>query len=454
MDLEQLKALIEKATANYEAQKALNEKQSVKLTSLISEHDNLKAEFEKLKEGGDTDSAQKIAEAIEELQGKMETVMGKVKNPARAIDSKAENEAIQEIAKKAIGAYFKSGSKKQRDDFPEFIKNHAEMQLKTLNISSPATGGLAVAETLDRDVMDYAKDYSVMSTLIMKKGSITRSYRQLIRVTEPSISEGIEAVAGTVPAETSTQLYVEVEARVFKLYAQPRITNEALAGTDINIYSELVALLGEEAGVYLNAQLLYGDGTGKNARGILSSNRVDITDGTGKSWLPTKTSDGTGARDPDYFPAYPTGVDGSLGTSDKAIVDWLIDFMRQLNKRYRMGAKFVMTEATFDTFRKVRDGDDKPILITNYMGTGEARLMGKPVELDETMPEIATGATPIIYGDLTKAFAFNDGDIDQMLLDPYTKKGNLIVYMEKEYFEMIQRSDAIILGATTANGPA
>lgn len=449
-----LKELLQKATENFEKQKALNEAQGVKLTKLIEQHADLKADFEKLKDGGDADAMQKIADAMEELQGKMETVMGKVENPVNAINSKEQKLAIQEIAKKAIGAYFKSGSKKQRDDFPEFIKAHATEQCKTLNLSSPETGGLAVAETLDRDVMDYAKDYSMISTLIMKKNSITRSYRQLIRITEPSIAEGIEAVAGTVPAETSTQTYVEVESKVFKLYAQPRITNEALAGTDINIYSELVALLGEEAGVYLNAQLLYGDGTGKNARGMLSSNRVNITDGTGESWKPTKTPDGTGARDPDFFPAYPTGVDGALGTTDKAIVDWLIDFMRQLNKRYRAGAKFVMTEATFDTFRKVRDADEKPILITNYMGTGEARLMGKPVELDETMPEIAAGATPIIYGDLTKAFAFNDGDIDQMLLDPYTKKGNLIVYMEKEYFEMIQRSDAIILGATTAFGPA
>jgi hypothetical protein len=41
-----------------------------------------------------------------------------------------------------------------------------------------------------------------------------------------------------------------------------------------------------------------------------------------------------------------------------------------------------------------------------------------------------------------------------MLLDPYTKKGNLIVYVEKNFTEMIQRSDAIIIVACTTNDGA
>lgn len=451
MDFEKLKALITKATANFEAQKAENEKTVNELSGLVTKHKALQSEFDKLKEGGDADAMQKMADTIETLQGEMEGVMSKVKSPARAISTKEENEAIQHIAKKAVGAYFKSGKKERRDDFADFVQKNAAEQIKTLNITNSDAGGYAVAEVLDRDVLDYAKDFSVISTLIMRKNSLTRDYRQLIRITEPTISEGIENVAGTTVAETSTQKYTEVEVQVFKLYAQPRITNEALMGTDINIYSELVSLLGEEAGVYLNAQLLYGDGTGKNARGMLSSNRIDITDSTGESFLPTKTSDGTGARNPDFFPVFPTGVSGSLGTSDKLIVDWLIDFMSTLNKRYRAGAKFVMNENTYNVFRKLRDGEERPILERDYMNPGAMLLMGKPVELDETMPDIAANATPIIYGDLTKAFAFNNGNIDQLLLDPYTSKGSLIVYMEKEYFEMMQRSDAIIIAATTAN---
>ena len=146
------------------------------------------------------------------------------------------------------------------------------------------------------DVLDHAREFSPVVQQIMLKSDMTRDYRQLIKITYPSIAEGIENVAGTVPAETSTQTYAEVKSKVFKLYAQPRITNEALMGADINVYQDLITSLGEEIGIYLAAQILYGDGTDLNARGILSSSRVDITDGTGKSWLPTLTPTGVGAR--------------------------------------------------------------------------------------------------------------------------------------------------------------
>ena len=70
------------------------------------------------------------------------------------------------------------------------------------------------------------------------------------------------------------------------------------------------------------------------------------------------------------------------------------------------------------------------------------------------MPDIAVDSTFAMFGDLEKAFAMANGDIDQMLLDPYTKKGNLIVYTEKEFFEMIQRSDAMLICAATTNAAA
>ena len=60
----------------------------------------------------------------------------------------------------------------------------------------------------------------------------------------------------------------------------------------------------------------------------------------------------------------------------------------------------------------------------------------------------------MIFGDLSRAFAYAPGDIDQLLLDPYSKKGNLIVYVEKNFFEMVQRSDAILVIACTTNDGA
>ena len=207
------------------------------------------------------------------------------------------------------------------------------------------------------DVMDYAREFSPVAQMVMMKAGMTRDYRQMIKITYPGVSEGIEAVAGTVPAETSTQEYTEVKSKEFKLYAQPRITNEALFGTDINVYGDLLVCLGEEIGIYLASQLLYGDGSGKNARGILSSNRVDITNLTGESFKPTLTPTGAGARLPDFFPVFATGVAGAIGADDVAIVNYVIDITNALPTRYLQNAKWTMNRKTKGVFEKVRDAE-------------------------------------------------------------------------------------------------
>jgi len=453
MTLEELQALIQKATDNYTAIKSTNESLESKARKLEEKHSALMSKYEALEQqikdgGGNSKEVQALTKTITELQDEISDVRSDVKAPSTAFDTKEVKAAVKNVVMESVGSFLKT--KNNQIDFFEYVEDTATERCKTLNISSPETGGLAVAEVLARDVLDYYRTISPILQHIGRKTSMTRNYRQLILISYPGVAEGIEAVAGTVPAETSTQTYAEIKSKEFKLYASPRITNEALYGTDISVYSDLVQLLGEEIGIYLASQVLYGDGTDKNARGILSSNRVDITNLTGESFKPTL---GAGSRDHDFYPVYPTGVSADTGTDDVARVNWLLTFMRKLPQRYRANAKLYMNENTLGVYEQIRDADNRPVFRLNYM-EGEPRLNGKPVVIDDTLPDIAADSTFIIYGDLAAAYAINDGDIDQMLLDPYTKKGNLIVYTEKEMFEMAQRSDAILIGAATTNGPA
>ena len=456
-ELEKLQALITKATENYMAQKAKNDELETKASALDTKYDKLMSDFESVQKqlidgGGEAKTkAAELTAKMAEIENEISDLRSKASSPVLAINTKEQKEAVQAVVMECVGSFLKT--KNQNTDFFDYVKDQSTIRCKALNISSPATGGLAIAETLARDVMDYARDMSPILDLVGRKPGLTRSYRQLIKVTYPSVSEGIEAIAGTVPAETSTQTYTEVKAKEFKLYASPRITNEALYGTDIDVYGDLVTLLGEEIGIYLAFQVLRGDGVDKNCRGILSSNRVNVTNLTGESWKPTLTPTGVGARLPDFYPAYATGVSGSIGTDDKAKVDFVIKAMTRLPKRYRANAKWIMNENTKTIFELVRDSNNNPIFRADYR-TGEFVLNGKPVVIDDTWPDIAVDSIFAMYGDLSQAFAINNGDIDQMILDPYTKKGNLIVYTEKEFFEIVQRSDAVVMMCATTNAAA
>lgn len=456
LTIKELGALISKATENFKAQEKDNAALVLTFKKQASQYEELKKDFETAREEGKAVDTKKLSDSLDELQEDMSDMRSKYKHPAAAISEEDQKKAVRQIVMKAVGSIVKQNKKNQGDVFDE-IKKEIDLQVKTLNITTPAEGGLAVAEVLAMEVMDYAREFSPVAQLIMMKSGITRDYRQMIKVTYPGVSEGIENVPGTVPAQTSTQKYVEVRSKEFKLYASPRITNEALLGTDINVYADLLVCLGEEIGIYLASQLLFGDGLTKNCRGILSSNRIDLTDATGESFLPTLTPDGTGSRDSDYFPAIPTGVSGAIGADDLAIANFVIDVTNALPSRYLAKAKWIMNRKSKGKFEKVRDAQERPIFVHDYIpGLPGKQLIlnGHQVIIDDTMPDIAADSTFAIFGDLEKAFAMNKGDIDQMLLDPYTIKGSLLVYTEKEYFEMIQRSDAILVCAATTNGPA
>ena len=447
---EKLKELLEKAQANFNEQREKNEALTKQIADLQGKLDTV---TEQMKNGVDAGQLQtKMEELVEEISD----LRSKYRAPASVITDEQQKKAIHEVVMKSFGAFMKK-NKGTQGDVVEGLTQEIENQVKTLNLSTPAQGGYAVMEVLSMDVLDHAREFSPIVQQIMLKSDMTRDYRQLIKITYPSIAEGIEAVAGTVPAETSTQTYAEVKSKVFKLYAQPRITNEALYGADINVYQDLITTLGEEIGIYLAAQILYGDGTDLNARGILSSNRVDITDATGKSWLPTLTPNGVGARPSDYFPALGTGVSGDFGADDVARVNFLIDAEAALPTRYLVNAKWYMNRKTLARWKKVRFDDGKPALVWDYIDGTRGRvplLNGYPVVIDDTMPDVAANSTPMIFGDLSRAFAYAPGDIDQLLLDPFTKKGNLIIYVEKNFTEIIQRSDAIIIVACTTNDGA
>lgn len=446
MDFEQLKALVTKATENYIAQKAENEALQTKFNALAQKHEALAAEFDKVKNGANADEVKGLVDKLAEVQSEMSDLRSKQRAPISVINEKDQKEAMAVLARKAIAAFAKT--KNGQGDFFDFIQKNVEMQCKTLNITTGAEGGFAVAEILSQEIIKYARNFSPILSEVGYKPSITRNYRQLVRISTPSVQEGIENVAGVEIAETSTPTYAEIRSSEFKVNAKPRITDEAMLGTDIDVYNDLLEGLGEETGIYLANQVLFGNGVGKNCRGILSSNRVNITNTTGESWKPTL---GAGRRNADFYPAYATGVSGSLGADDKAKVDFIIKAMAKLPRKYRQNAKWYMNENTKVMLELVRDANNLPIFRADYR-TGEFVLNGKPVVIDDTMPNVAANSLFAMYGDLSKAFMMNNGDIDKMLVDPYSEDGCTVIKMDKEFFEMVGHSDAIIVCCATTNG--
>jgi HK97 family phage major capsid protein len=453
--MEELKALLAAMQIKF------NESQEARVAaekSLEGQIDAVNTKYEALEDSKDADEIKKLMDSIAVLEEDISDVRTKAANKFQP--TKDEHEAVKTIVVASIGNMLKNKGATDSGLKLDLLQAAVGMindKVKALNIGTPTDGGLAIAEVLSRDVIHYAREFSPIMSLVGRDPTMTRNFRKLVLVGFPAVATGIENIAGSVLPNTDTQKYAEIRGKTWKTYAKPILTDEILTATDINVYNELLVLLGEQMGIYQAAQILQGTGVDDsgqtNARGILSV-RVDITNLTGESFKPTLDAVVANERDHDVYPVKASGVSGSFGATDVAIVDLFIDLINEHPSRFLSGASFVMNRKTKGVIEKVRDADEHPIFMSNFKEGGTPTILGYPLVIDDTMPNVAVDSTPVIFGDLSRAFYLNDGDIDKMLLDPYSVDQCVVVKTSKEMFERVGNSDAIKVIALTTNALA
>lgn len=348
-------------------------------------------------------------------------------------DTKALNAKLKEV--------FASGEKA---DF-------GTIDTKTLAIGGVGNESLAIDVELGRSIIEMARENVVILGLIANKSVGSVEYREMVLRTLPATGKVLENTSGAAAwALTGTQTYVGVAMTVAKQYAKPVISDEAIADPHIDIYSHLKTLLSEETSRYWAIQVLYGTGAANNElRGILNESatagRVDKDESIDLD---------SSSRDVNYYPAKVSGAANSVG-DDITAIDNAIDLTTIVPSKYLGGSKFVMNRRTLGAYRKLRDGMDRPIV---QFEAGGFTLVGYTVVIEDYMPNAdgtvqgtaMTGKNfPVIFGDLSRAFALCSID-DKFLLDPYSTDGGVTIKYSSRKGDIVQQSDAIVVLRTTA----
>ncbi len=442
---EELKALLQKAQDNLTATEA-------KYVLLAAKQKDAEIKGEAI--------AVKFAEQATEHK----SAMDEMKNVVADLETKMRGSIVTgttatvlqvtDSIKSAIGNFVKTYRTEDKIDsagkFKSFIVDHVKA---ALNLSTTGVGLESVDQVLSRLIIERAREtYPILAQIGYR--NMPRSLREEVLVSFPSVQKGLENVPGTTISETDVQEYREVVNKIAKLNAKPRITDEAMLGSDLDLYGHLMNLLDDEIGRYTALQVLYGDASGKAMRGILSSSRLDFTNGTGSSFKPTFSPVIADSRNVDMYPVIGTGVAGGVPATDVALVDWLIDFTTALPSKYLNGAKWEFNRKFLNRVMKVRDADERPIFAAGYMGETMS-LFGYPVIIDDDMPDYDVADAPfLIFGKLSEAFYISPGAIDKILPDPYSVDGCTVIKIDKEFYEMVGKNDAIIVGVATTSGPA
>ena len=335
---------------------------------------------------------------IKEQEHRLTMLDRKTLTAARpALDVRAETDVPH---KKAFGAYLRSGD----DDG----LRHLEIEGKGLSAGVAAEGGYLVDPQTANTITGVLRDASSIRAIANVVTVEATAYDVLVDHTDIGSGWATETASVT---ETATPQIERISIPLHELSALPKASQRLLDDSAFDVESWLATRIGDkfaraEGGAFIN-----GDGVDK-PKGFLTY---------------TAVANDTAAWGQLGYVA--TGADGDFSSTEPA--DAVVDLVYSLGARYRANATFVMNSKTAGAVRKMKDADGR-FLWADSLSAGEpARLMGYPVLIAEDMPDIASGATAIAFGDFGAGYTVAERPDLRILRDPFSAKPHVLFYATK-----------------------
>jgi len=372
-------------------------------------------------------------QATGDMEAKLASVQADI---AKALDLKKEIERLE--AKQNAAGLFGAGSQGNPDKaaykaafFDRFVRKGEDsaelksLQSKAMSIGTPADGGYAVPEELDRSIEKLMRDVSPVRQVANVITVGTSDYKKLVNVN--GIASGWVGETAARPATNTSQL-AEVTPFMGELYANPQVTQQALDDIFFNVEAEVTAQLAEEFAVAEGSAFVSGNGTNK-PKGFLAYTTAATAD--------SSRAFGT-------LEHIATGVAGDFAASNKA--DIFYDVVAKMKAGYRAGSVWMMGKAIMFEVMKFKDTSGQylwqPRLTDNGLGLN---LVGYNVVEAEDMPVKAASSLSIAFGNFRRGYTIVDRIGTRMLRDPYTNKPYVGFYTTKRVGGMVVNSEAIKL---------
>lgn len=297
-----------------------------------------------------------------------------------------------------------------------------DLQIKAMSVGTPADGGYALPEQIDRMVEQLSRDMSAVRSVANVIQVGTSDYKKLVNVN--GIASGWVGETAARPATNTSQL-AEVAPPMGTLYANPQITQDALDDLFYNVEADVAAQLAEEFGIAEGAAFVSGNGTNK-PKGFLA-------------YTTAATADATRAFGTIEHIA--TGVAGDFAASNKA--DVLYDVIGKLKAAYRGGSVWMMNKAIMFEVLKLKDTTGQYLWQPSLQEGFPIRLLGFGVVEAEDMPAKAANSLSIAFGNFKRGYTIVDRIGTRMLRDPYTNKPYVGFYTTKRVGGAVVNSEAI-----------
>jgi HK97 family phage major capsid protein len=352
----------------------------------------------------------RIGKALDEQKKAMDRLALKRARPV--LEREERGSAIATEHKEAFHAYLRQGDE----------RGLRALEAKDMSYGTPADGGYLVPDEIEREIGRRLAAISPIRSIATVRQVSSAVLKKPFAVSGFATGWVAETANRT---KTTTPTLDELAFPTAEIYAMPAATpsllEDSVVDLDAWIAAEIETAFAEQEG----AAFVDGDGTNK-PRGFLDYDQIAEA-----SWAWEKIG------------FLKTGVDGAFPGSNPS--DILIDLIYALKAGYRQNASFVMNRKTQAAVRKLKDGDGNYVWMPPAAPGARAMLAGFPVVEAEDMPDIATDATPIAFGDFQRGYLVVDRTGVRVLRDPYSAKPFVLFYTTKRVGGGVQDFDAIKL---------
>ena len=362
---------------------------------------------------GPRDAAQDIKQAIagfvseiKGFRGEIEQKLQQTEERMTILDRKTNIAARPHLAAaeeagaphaKAFNAYLRSGD----DDALRGL----ELEGKSLSTAVNSDGGYLVDPQTAEQIQSVLRSTASLRAVASVVNVEATTYDVLIDHTE--VGSGWATEAGSV-TETDTPSIDRISIPLHELSALPKASQRLLDDSAFDVEGWLAGRIADKFARAEAAAFVNGDGIDKPT-GFLTHSKVDDA-----SWA---------WGDLGYVA---TGFDGAIGNGDA-----IIDLVYALGAEYRANASFVMNSKTAGLLRKLKDNDGR-FLWSDGLSAGEpARLLGYPVVIAEDMPDVASDAYALAFGDFAAGYTIAERPDLRILRDPFSAKPHVLFYATK-----------------------
>ncbi len=292
-----------------------------------------------------------------------------------------------------------------------------EIQANLSTLSDP-DGGFLVPIEIEKNIERLALASVAMRRLariVKSKGEYTKP------LSRGGATGGWVAEKASRP-ETSTPEFSLFSPPMNEIYAMPSVTQKLLDMSDFDIENWLLEEINDVFVTTEGTGFITGNGVSR-VKGIIDSTLMVAN----ASWTYVHTG-------------YIAGGHASLLNN----ADKLIDLQHALKPVYRQNGTWLMNDATFAVIRKFKDGEGNYLWRPGLAEGAPDIFLGKPVEIDDNMPNIGVDAYPIAFGDFKRAYTVVDHVSGTRLLrDPFKVKGFVNFYVTKKLAAGISNYEAL-----------